>query len=935
MKPRFIKPTTYWDRDKKRVSLRNVRGRSVLNLKAEDYEFAMCLDGSRTLEEALDHWAATTGKRIDRQAAELLLSRLQHAGFMEMGPEGSAIANAPPTITPPRPLPNITRRRWQIAGDTGHTQGARKSSHAAAKSEPQAAQPPASAAIEHGEALDEPRPSAAGAGDTATQSPVGEQPSQLVTIEQAPAAQQPLPAETGSPRPEKDNASTASGAEATRNKETTRRRAQPAEDDFFDLDMEGDSWQQAPGFRGFPSGGQGDRRAAAMRLLQQRAGGGRLGRLSQRGEENPEAQKKPKRKRIHLFELPVNWALPPSGAVSRLLESRLSIAAVVMLLLFAAFGIWFNRPALMQDMSKIFISWDLLPRLILILLTIDLSESLLRAGAIWRATHQTPKFSLELRLALMHAVPWFSFHTDLSLLRHMPDKPSLFRVISIPLLSRTLWIIASAILWMASRRSVETLSGYALEVLILASLFLILALNPLGKGPLYHLASLKLGMRNLRGLAFGVLFGKVDPQQRLPVSASALRIYAVSSILFMVAVTFLLVYFLGGWLTDQLGGLGALYLLVILALLFSDPLVKAYQSLKRGKQDKGDKQSAPTTQKGIWSRRLVYLAIFGLISLLPYKYETSGEFELLPASKSEIHTQVEGDIREVLVKEGEWVEAGQALVRLGSEDQLRNLKEIEQKIIELNALLLKAKSGATPEQIAVARQAVAAAQTRYDFSRRQVERYSQLLKEKFISEQSYENMRGQAESDRENLELAQRNLQQLLAGTRIEDIMVLQAQLESAQAQLDYYRHQMEATEVRSPIAGRVVSGTLMYAVGDHLKPEDPLMTIEDNTSLLVQIKIPETDIALLPEVSEVRLRAWSMPETSFTGNIQHVAPAAETGGTGRVVRVQVSFDNSKLKLPSALTGYAKVNCGEMPLLLAFTRMFVRFFMVEVWSWLP
>jgi multidrug resistance efflux pump len=179
------------------------------------------------------------------------------------------------------------------------------------------------------------------------------------------------------------------------------------------------------------------------------------------------------------------------------------------------------------------------------------------------------------------------------------------------------------------------------------------------------------------------------------------------------------------------------------------------------------------------------------------------------------------------------------LVRLGNEEQIRDVEETTQKIVELDARLLKAKKGATTEQVAVSRQAVEVAKTRYDFSRRQTERYSSLLRENFISEQSFENMVSQAENDRQSLELAQRNLEELLAGTRSEDIVALQAQLDQARTQLAFHRHQLGITEVRATISGRVVSGTLMYAVGDHLKPEDPILVIEDGKSLLVQISVP------------------------------------------------------------------------------------------------
>ena len=46
-------------------------------------------------------------------------------------------------------------------------------------------------------------------------------------------------------------------------------------------------------------------------------------------------------------------------------------------------------------------------------------------------------------------------------------------------------------------------------------------------------------------------------------------------------------------------------------------------------------------------------------------------------------------------------------------------------------------------------------------------------------------------------------------------------------------------------------------------------------------------------------------------------------------------IDNAEALLKTELTGYAKVRGETQPAALAFTRMLVRFFHVELWSWLP
>ncbi|NIS62310.1 MAG: hypothetical protein GTO13_16910 [Proteobacteria bacterium] len=55
----------------------------------------------------------------------------------------------------------------------------------------------------------------------------------------------------------------------------------------------------------------------------------------------------------------------------------------------------------------------------------------------------------------------------------------------------------------------------------------------------------------------------------------------------------------------------------------------------------------------------------------------------------------------------------------------------------------------------------------------------------------------------------------------------------------------------------------------------------------------------------------------------------------GKVVRVLSELPNSDDLLKTDMTGYAKIECEWKPLVVAFTRWLVRFFLIEVWSWIP
>jgi Lon protease-like protein len=81
--------------------------------------------------------------------------------------------------------------------------------------------------------------------------------------------------------------------------------------------------------------------------------------------------------------------------------------------------------------------------------------------------------------------------------------------------------------------------------------------------------------------------------------------------------------------------------------------------------------------------------------------------------------------------------------------------------------------------------------------------------------------------------------------------------------------------------------------------------------------------------------KAWAFPDEGFAGVVREIAPAAERSEYGKVVRVVMTIEQPDGRLLPEMTGQAKVATERVPMIVAFTRPIVRFFMVEVWSWLP
>ena len=162
-----------------------------------------------------------------------------------------------------------------------------------------------------------------------------------------------------------------------------------------------------------------------------------------------------------------------------------------------------------------------------------------------------------------------------------------------------------------------------------------------------------------------------------------------------------------------------------------------------------------------------------------------------------------------------------------------------------------------------------------------------------------------------------------------------QADVERLELQLAFQEEELERTRIRAPLSGVVVTPNLHLMQGQYLDEGETLLEIERTDTVLAEIAIPEADIGLVEIGDPVRLKTYGKSEEEVGGSVFSIAPVAEQRDFGRVVRLVAVFDNAEGLLRSDMTGFAKVEGDEMPVWRAFLRRAVRFFEVDVWSWIP
>jgi HlyD family secretion protein len=235
-------------------------------------------------------------------------------------------------------------------------------------------------------------------------------------------------------------------------------------------------------------------------------------------------------------------------------------------------------------------------------------------------------------------------------------------------------------------------------------------------------------------------------------------------------------------------------------------------------------------------------------------------------------------VREILVKEGDQVTAGQLLMRLDPETY-RNAIEREEA---------SRRQGV----ISIERQRLALSLRDKQFARSE-----RMLAAKMIDQSRFDEDRNQRDLARVELKSSEEALRR-------------------ADAVLGEAREQMTKTDIRAPIAGTVVA--LPIKVGETAIPSTnalagaQLMKIADTSAIQAKLKVDEADIGKISVGQKTDVYAAAYPDTALKGEVMQIALAPTVENQGRAYEVTALLEvPPELGLRSGMSARADVFLGD------------------------
>ncbi len=227
---------------------------------------------------------------------------------------------------------------------------------------------------------------------------------------------------------------------------------------------------------------------------------------------------------------------------------------------------------------------------------------------------------------------------------------------------------------------------------------------------------------------------------------------------------------------------------------------------------------------------------------------------LRAVNQASVKARLPGDVREVLVREGEAVQAGQVLIRMDASDYQARVDQ--------------------------AKGALLAARGQLDIATKTRDNNKALLDKGFISKTAFDNAESQFD--------------------------IARANVGSARGALDVAQKALADTVIRAPISGLVSSRTVQP--GEKVSADNRLLDVVDLRQMEMEAAVPASDIAQVALGQEVQVKMEGLPKP-FAGKVARINPATQSGS--RSIMVYIQIENPQGALRAGMFGEAQLTMAK------------------------
>lgn len=267
---------------------------------------------------------------------------------------------------------------------------------------------------------------------------------------------------------------------------------------------------------------------------------------------------------------------------------------------------------------------------------------------------------------------------------------------------------------------------------------------------------------------------------------------------------------------------------------------------------------------------------------LPVRYEATGTVR--SKTRTTLSSKVVGDIRRVVVREGDRVQKGQLLVEIDP-------RELEASVDSGQAATQEGRQKVAEVEWALqaSEEAAQAARANAQLAESTYQRFQSLIQRKSVSLQEFEEVEARHRAAQAELQRALSRVESVRAGWE-----QARAHLRRAESELESARALASYSTVVSPVDGVVTAR--QAEPGSLAAPGVPLLTVEETKNYRLEVPVAESQRKLIVPGLQVAVKIGSS-NLEIAGKVEEIVPAADP--SSRTVLVKISLPST----PSLQTG--------------------------------
>lgn len=269
-----------------------------------------------------------------------------------------------------------------------------------------------------------------------------------------------------------------------------------------------------------------------------------------------------------------------------------------------------------------------------------------------------------------------------------------------------------------------------------------------------------------------------------------------------------------------------------------------------------------------------------------YQIERTYTGEIVARRSSELGFEQAGTLVDVLVDEGDTVAAGAPLARLDTRSLQAQRQQLEAQRRQAQARFEELQRGPRQEDIAAAEAAVQDLQAQLDLAHLQQQRREDLYIQGAISLEERDEAAFSADALESRINQAQSQLDELNAGTRVEQVSAQNAQVDQIDASLRNLDVSISKSVIYAPFDGRV--SRRLVDEGVVVSPGQTVMRLVEGNTLEARIGVPSN---LTNRINSGDIQTIEVNGQFFEGKVTALLPELDNASQTVTVVVTLSSD--------------------------------------------